>query len=160
MRVPGTPVDLERGRRVRRLREAEGLTRKSLAELVGVSPRAVYAWEKEGTPITTPNLRVLAAELRTTPEFILHGTVVKVEVQPRPRRPQDPRVDGRLTTIEGRLSGLEAQLAGLTRGVETLLRTLEDQDRSPAERAARRQRRSAKQDEPPTGATPNRPAGG
>lgn len=45
------------GSRIKRWREARGLSRQDLAKAVGVTDAAVYQWEGTGeTPKTTPSL--------------------------------------------------------------------------------------------------------
>jgi transcriptional regulator with XRE-family HTH domain len=75
--IPGVPyaVPVETmGDRIRRLREAQGLTQPALAELCGVTKGAVSQWELGGTQNIKlePWLKLIAA-LHTSAEYLLRG---------------------------------------------------------------------------------------
>ena len=65
-------ADLERGARIRELRQAKHLTQPAVAELVGVSLRAYQAWEGGGG-IAWDNVKLLAETLDADADFILSG---------------------------------------------------------------------------------------
>lgn len=51
----------EVGRRILAWREAKGMSRRALADAVGVTPAAVYQWEGCGADQTSPSQRNLAS---------------------------------------------------------------------------------------------------
>lgn len=55
--VLNTGVEL--GERIKRWREAKGLTQRDLAEAAGISVSAVCLWETEGDRKTTPQIEHL-----------------------------------------------------------------------------------------------------
>lgn len=59
--------------RIRRRREALGLTMEALAERLGVSWQTVQQWERHTAPKRT-RLPEVARALNTTPEWLLLGT--------------------------------------------------------------------------------------
>jgi transcriptional regulator with XRE-family HTH domain len=90
-----TNANIERGRRIKMLREQAGYTQAALAALVGVSDSAIQQWQR-GTNITWPHVRELARVFNKTPQFILNG-----DERPEPAAGDD--LDERVTRIEERL---------------------------------------------------------
>ncbi len=65
-----TPV--ERGRRIKALREARNLTQEDVARAVGVRARAVSAWERgERKDVSSTHLAQMAKIFGTTVDYIL-----------------------------------------------------------------------------------------
>ena len=62
------------GERIRREREAKGLTQEELAEAVGVSRQAVSKWENGTSDPSTSNLCALAKLYGIPVEELLHET--------------------------------------------------------------------------------------
>lgn len=62
------------GQRIKRLREARGLSQQQLANLVGVTPSAVSQWETDQVrSIKPPHFLALADALSTDPWFLVFG---------------------------------------------------------------------------------------
>ena len=57
------------GKRFREERERQGLTRKQVAEKMGVTKQAVYYWENEQKKISLENADLLAKALGITMEI-------------------------------------------------------------------------------------------
>lgn len=92
-------ADLERGERIKELREELHLTQPTVAERVGVTLRAYQEWEAGGG-IAWENAKRLARVLGVTPDYIMSGDPV-------------PRVtlDGsQLDRIESAVSDLDEQI--------------------------------------------------
>lgn len=60
--------------RIQEAREARGFSASDLARLVGVSPTAVWNWEKNGSKPRSDTLAAIAKALATTPDFLLTGS--------------------------------------------------------------------------------------
>jgi transcriptional regulator with XRE-family HTH domain len=61
------------GKRVERVREERGISASELARLVGVTPTAVWNWEKNGTRPRQDALSTLAKVLGVSKEFLISG---------------------------------------------------------------------------------------
>jgi len=74
------------GSTLRAAREAQGLDRRQLAQLVGVAPSQVTRWEADEKTPSTPSLIALARqlELRTADLFALAGLPVPAELTSLP----------------------------------------------------------------------------
>mgnify|MGYP001566014088 CR=1 FL=1 len=62
--MSGMAVDI--GSRIATWRTAKGLTRRELAEAIGITPPAVYQWEDGTTMPSTTNLAAVADALGLT----------------------------------------------------------------------------------------------
>jgi transcriptional regulator with XRE-family HTH domain len=69
--------------RIRDAREARGITASELARLVGVTPTAVWNWEKNSITPRQPALEAIAKVLGVTTAFLVYG--VEAEVAARPQ---------------------------------------------------------------------------
>jgi transcriptional regulator with XRE-family HTH domain len=63
----------EMGSRIRTLREEQRITQVELARRIGVSPMALYNWEKGTRAPQGTNLHALARELRVPIDYITTG---------------------------------------------------------------------------------------
>jgi len=63
------------GKRIKSLRQAQGLTQESLADKSGISPQHVSHIENSGTKLSLPCLVSLCNALNTTPNDILMDSV-------------------------------------------------------------------------------------
>jgi len=61
------------GDRIAETRDARGFSASDLARLTGVTPTAVWNWEKNGTTPRPEALASIAKALAVTPEYILTG---------------------------------------------------------------------------------------
>lgn len=156
MRIPGIEKDLARGARIRELREAEGHSRKTFAEVMHVSPRTIYAWEEEGGTMDHAKLAFLAANLHTSTEYLLHGVErkVKIPVDDVPVPIAERRLGQRFTAVEGRLATVESALADLVASIEDLIQA------RVAKPGGAPPRSSSKRSGEATGAKTNPPATG
>jgi transcriptional regulator with XRE-family HTH domain len=59
--------------RIQEIREMRGLTASELARRVGVTPTAVWNWEKNSVTPRRPVLEAIANVLGVTPAFLLTG---------------------------------------------------------------------------------------
>ena len=73
--------DLERGKRIRTLREALDLTQRDVAGLVGVKQAHVSRWELGSLP-AADTLPRLAVALETTGDRIMHGDTTAAVEEP------------------------------------------------------------------------------
>jgi transcriptional regulator with XRE-family HTH domain len=69
--------------RIRNTREERGITASELARLVGVTPTAVWNWEKNSIRPRQPALEAIAKVLGVTTAFLVYG--VEAEVAARPQ---------------------------------------------------------------------------
>lgn len=60
--------------RIKDTREARGITASELARLVGVTPTAVWNWEKNSITPRRPALEAIARVLGVTTAFLVYGT--------------------------------------------------------------------------------------
>jgi transcriptional regulator with XRE-family HTH domain len=67
--------------RVKTLRERNALTASDLAKLAGVSPAAVWNWEKNGTIPRPATVKMLADEFGVSADFLLRGSKETTETQ-------------------------------------------------------------------------------
>lgn len=61
------------GARIRALREAKGLTRVALAEIIGANPMTIYRWERGGAAPKEQSLFKLLKEFSTTRSKLYKG---------------------------------------------------------------------------------------
>ena len=69
-------------KRIAETREARGLIPSQLAKLVGVTPTAVWNWEKNGITPRRPALEQIAKVLGVSPSFLLTGKEELTETGP------------------------------------------------------------------------------
>lgn len=69
--------------RIKDAREVRGITASELARLVGVTPTAVWNWEKNSITPRRPALEAIAKVLGVTTGFLVYG--VEAEVAARPQ---------------------------------------------------------------------------
>lgn len=67
------------GQRIRAWRESRGLSERQLAEAIGVTPPAVYQWERHGKSPTIANLQEIADAIGVSMERF-YGPI------PKPKR--------------------------------------------------------------------------
>ena len=72
--------DLELGRRIRQARLDAGLTQLSVAEILGVSDKAVSGWERTGK-ISKTKLQELAQATRKPLSYFMPGAPVSAEIR-------------------------------------------------------------------------------
>jgi transcriptional regulator with XRE-family HTH domain len=71
--------------RIKATREARGLTASQLSRLVGVTPAAVWFWEKKGFSPGNPSLDGIAKALGVSTRFLLSGKEgVEIEFASQP----------------------------------------------------------------------------
>lgn len=63
------------GSRIQRIRETRGFTASELARLVGVTPTAVWNWEKNGVQPRSEMLGSIAKVMGVSQEWLLTGEV-------------------------------------------------------------------------------------
>ena len=90
-------------KRIADTREARGLTPSQLAKLVGVTPTAVWNWEKNGITLRRPALEQIAKVLGVSPSFLLTGKEELMEIEPT-RPPAIETVSSILEETRARLS--------------------------------------------------------
>lgn len=98
-------ADLERGDRIRELREQRHLTQPVVADRVHVTLRAYQEWEAGGG-IQWENAKRLAKVLGATPDFIMSG---------EPRETPDLSTNGQ----PSQLDRIEEELAGIKQMLES-----------------------------------------
>lgn len=84
------------GRRIKQARKRASLTQKELGEKIGVTPQSINQWETGVTKaISGTNLIKAAQALGTTPQWILHGSLldpVDDELHEEPARDKVPLI--------------------------------------------------------------------
>jgi transcriptional regulator with XRE-family HTH domain len=72
--------------RIKATREARGLTASQLSRLVGVTPAAVWFWEKKGFSPDNPSLDRIARALGVSTHYLLNGKqeLTETEVESPP----------------------------------------------------------------------------
>ena len=78
MAIDTEPASAQVGQRIRRARQARGLTQNGLAAAVGVSRSAVAQWETDRAGQVRGNLTRIAAVLGVSVEYLLHGREAEV----------------------------------------------------------------------------------
>lgn len=99
-------ADLERGRRIKELREARHMTQPAVADLVGVTPRAYQKWEAGGG-LHWNNTQALAEAFGVDTADILGRT------REPPDRMGALSNDDHLVRIDARLGAIEEALGDL-----------------------------------------------
>ena len=61
------------GKRIKEIRAERGMSQSALANLLGVTPTAVWNWEANGIQPRPPMLASIAKALGVTPTFLLTG---------------------------------------------------------------------------------------
>jgi transcriptional regulator with XRE-family HTH domain len=110
-------ADLERGQRIKELRESRHLTQEATAEALGVTLRGYQEWEAGGG-IKWDNVKKVARLYKVDAEFVMNG--------PKPETPdllgakagQLDRVEMKLDDALNRIAAMSVQLAALSRAVE------------------------------------------
>jgi transcriptional regulator with XRE-family HTH domain len=123
--------DLQRGQRVKELRELSHMTQPAVADAVGVTLRAYQAWEAGGG-INWENVKLLAKTLGTSPDFILSG--VDKRRTPEPFSNQEGSVD-KLGQIERDIADIKTTLGALQGAVLAMTGELLHLRRELSERA-------------------------
>jgi transcriptional regulator with XRE-family HTH domain len=97
-------------KRIKETREARGITASEFARLVGVTPTAVWNWEKNSITPRRPALEAIAKVLGVTISFLLTGREELGEVK------QDavPQTVGSVASILEDARARLAQATGLT----------------------------------------------
>jgi transcriptional regulator with XRE-family HTH domain len=72
--------------RIKETRESRGITASEFARLVGVTPTAVWNWEKNSITPRRPALEQIAKVLGVTPDFLLAGKNGNDDAEP-PKTP-------------------------------------------------------------------------
>lgn len=115
--------DLDRGNRIKALREERHLTQPALAERIGVTLRAYQEWEAGGG-IRWMNAKRLASALCSTPDYVMSGPT------PEP----EPAELSQLDRIEDELRLLRAESAArdaeVLARIEALAQTIRASQRS------------------------------
>jgi transcriptional regulator with XRE-family HTH domain len=70
--------------RIKDTREKRGLTASELARLVGVTPTAVWNWEKNSITPRRPALEAVAKVLGVTTAFLVYGAETEVTARLQP----------------------------------------------------------------------------
>lgn len=128
---PAGRRDPDRGARIKRLREQRHQTQADVAQAVGCSSRAYWAWEAGG-PLSPGNLHLLAEALGTTVDYLATGVeqnrngrrsldarlrrleaAVRLPAGRRDARDGSGRLDERVSRLEGDVARIVATLEGL-----------------------------------------------
>jgi transcriptional regulator with XRE-family HTH domain len=79
--VPSKPEVISE--RIKTTREARGITASELARLVGVTPTAVWNWEKNSITPRRPALEAVAKVLGVSTAFLVYGVEAEVAAPPQ-----------------------------------------------------------------------------
>ena len=108
-------ADLERGQRIKELRESRHLTQEAMADKLGVTLRGYQEWEAGGG-IKWENVKKLAKQHGVEADFLMNG--------PKPETPdllgasQLDRIEKIVTGLADSVGSIEAQLALLVAAQE------------------------------------------
>jgi transcriptional regulator with XRE-family HTH domain len=97
-------------KRIKEAREARGVTASGLARLVGVTPTAVWNWEKNSITPRHPVLEQIARALDVSTSFLLTGREELRQVEQEKLPQKEESVASILQNAKARL----AQVTGLT----------------------------------------------
>lgn len=99
--------------RIRRLREAKGLSKAALAKACGATYQAVQSWERGDTAPKRARLSAVAIALGGSPQELDHGAPIATQ--------KNPGADCRLTQIGGYWQWLtEEQKASITADLKAM----------------------------------------
>ena len=131
--------NVQRGERLRQLREARGLTIEDAAHEIGVSTKTLWNWET-GHGIKRPNLKRVAGFYKVEIQWLEHGETPDLMES----LDGQPDVQVQLNRMEARQKRVEAALQKLGRDLVTGLADLQETAESLRAEAAQRRSQPAR----------------